>query len=176
MPPSTADVMALCATTAFGKPIIVNNLRGLVAEAVLRLALPDEWTWCSGDWAGHDFEHQDGTKLEVKQSAVRQSWKPGPKGYGKPVFDIAERKGRYEGSVWVDGAGRHADIYVFALHAVTDDTADQRDPSQWQFAVVPASLLPAARTISLARVKALGQFVGFVGIAREVEAVRAAVR
>jgi hypothetical protein len=172
MVPSTNDVVSLCATAAFGPPIVVNNMRGLVAEAIVRLALPDEWRWCSGDWQAYDFEHTDGTRLEVKQSAARQSWKAGPRGYGKPSFDIATRKGRYDGAEWIAGEGRNADLYVFALHSVIDESADQRDPSQWRFSVVPTARLPQSKRISVARLQALGRFVGFLDLAELVDGIR----
>jgi hypothetical protein len=172
MAPSTRDVISLCATAAFGTPIIVNSMRGLVAEAIVRLALPDEWRWCSGDWQAYDFEHADGTRLEVKESAVMQSWKAGPGGYGKPRFDIATRKGRYDGAEWISGKGRNANLYVFALHPVADESADQRDPSQWQFSVVATARLPQSKTISLPRLQGLGRFVGFRELAELVDRTR----
>jgi len=172
MVPSADDVVSLCSTAAFGAPIIVNNLRGLVAEAIVRLALSDEWRWCSGDWQAYDFVHADGTRLEVKQSAARQSWKAGPHNYGKPRFDIAARKGRYDGATWIAEEGRNADIYVFALHSVVDESADQRDPSQWQFSVMPTTRLPENKTISVARLEGLCRFVGFTKLAEVVEGIR----
>src|SRR6516225_4975694 len=69
------------------------------------------WRCCPGDWLGWDFEHQDGTRLEVKQSAARQTWAP-PKRSSRPTFDIRTRSGFYLGSEWHPEVGRHAHLYV----------------------------------------------------------------
>ena len=70
-------------------------------------------------------------------------------------FDIAPRTGYWSdgGSKWVEQPGRPADIYIFAWHPVTEEqTADHRDPDQWEFYVVPeAELPPRQKTIALSR-------------------------
>lgn len=152
----TKAVERHAAHAAFGRPLVQNNLRAVVVEAIVDMALPADWRWCSADWAGWDFEHADGTRLEVKQSAARQTW-TAPKYPAQRRFDVAFRRGRWEGSVWVDEPGRHAHLYLFADHPVADDTADHRDPTQWLFYVVNASDLPLARTVSLNRVGLLAQ-------------------
>ncbi len=73
----------------------------------------------------------------------------------KGVFDIASRTGHYEGATWIGGAGRFADVYVFAWHGGWDDSTDQRDETQWQYFVVPTLDLPIQRTISLSRLRRL---------------------
>jgi hypothetical protein len=87
----------------------------------------------------------------VKQSSALQSWKT-PK-ESAAIFDIAPRTGYWvDGLRWVQETARHAHIYVFARHPVTDIAlADHRDPSQWDFYVIPSFklLLPAQRTIAL---------------------------
>lgn len=127
---------------AFGKPLITNVQRGTVAEAIIAFALEPEWTWCSADYASWDFERADGLRLEVKQSARKQSWNTGPDVRGRPSFDISPRQGRWEGDIWFDEPGRSANIYIFAYHGVADEHADHRDPGQWEFYVVPTSILP----------------------------------
>lgn len=136
---------------AFGRPLVQNNLRAMVVEAIVDLALPEGWRWSSADWAGWDFEHADGTRLEVKQSAARQTW-AAPRNPAQRRFDVALRQGRWEGSVWVDEPGRHAHLYLLADHPIIDDTADHRDPSQWVFYPLATSALPMTKTVSLNRV------------------------
>lgn len=51
------------------------------------------------------------------------------------------------GITWVEAPGRNADIYVFGLHPITDDSADHRNPDQWLFYAVQASSLPDAKSI-----------------------------
>src|SRR5690606_35488651 len=114
----TDAVLAKASRAAFGAPLVSNILRGHVAEAVIALVLEPEWTWCSADFAGWDFERADGFRLEVKQSASQQSWtsaKP-----SSPSFDIATRTGYWEnGATWVPRPGRQAHLYIFAYHAVS---------------------------------------------------------
>jgi hypothetical protein len=53
------------------------------------------------------------------------------------------------------GAGRNADLFIFAWHPRTDEAADHRDPRQWLFHVVAEPLLPLGKSISLAGDRAL---------------------
>lgn len=149
-----ADIQRKVADAAFGRPLVTNVLRGHVAEAIIACALEPEWRWCAEDYSSWDFERADGLRLEVKQSAARQTWStnniPSP-----ASFDIAERKGRWEGPVWVADPGRAAHVYVFAHHEVADESADHRDPAQWTFYVVRTRDLPPTRRLSLAAARRL---------------------
>lgn len=167
-------VRSRAADSAFGRPVVQNNFRALIAEAIVDLALPQGWRWCSGDWAAWDFEHDDGTRLEVKQSAARQTW-TAPATPSPPRFDIAHRQGRWEGAVWIEEARRHAQLYVFAHHPVLDESADHRNPLQWRFYVVPTSMLPAARSISLRPLESLCGACGFDELGSQVENARLAI-
>ncbi|ALR20411.1 hypothetical protein ATN00_08905 [Sphingobium baderi] len=152
---------------AFGKPLITNILRGHVAEAIIALALEPEWTWCSADYAGWDFERSDGLRLEVKQSAARQSW--GTDKPNKPSFDVAARTGYWEGGTrWIEKPGRAAHLYVLAHHGIYDDSADHRDPSQWEFFVIPSGSLPDIKRISLKTVQGLAPAVNIAELAKVV--------
>jgi hypothetical protein len=172
MMPSPNDIRAAAATLAFGKPLVQNNLRGLVAEAIDRAALSPEWTWCSADWLGWDFEHVDGSHLEVKQSAARQSWaapaKPSP-----PTFDIRARTGPLRRSRMAPRGGP-AQIYVFAYHPVIDDLADHRDPGQWQFHVIRAERLPPTKRIALTTIRTISSVILWPALSDAIEAARAA--
>lgn len=168
----TDSLIFKAAQEAFGKPVINNVLRAVIAEALVACSLPEEWIWCSGDWAPCDFKHSDGTRLEVKQSAARQSWHTEGDAPSKGVFDIARRKGFYEGKVWNEAEGRNADIYVFAYHPVTDETVDHRNPAQWHFYVVPTTHLPDTKRISLAAVARLAAPIGCMELGKTVESLR----
>src|SRR5271169_3269431 len=87
---------------AFGRPLVINNLRSMIVEAIVEAALPDGWSWCAGDWSGWDFAHVDSTRLEVKQSAALQTWVTAENSVSKPIFGIAASQGFYEGPVWRD--------------------------------------------------------------------------
>ncbi len=161
------DVIAKVSQVAFGKPLVTNVLRGHVAEAIIALALEPEWTWCSADYAGWDFERADGLRLEVKQSAAMQSWSTGKP--SKAIFDVAARTGYWEaGTEWIAMAGRPAHLYVFAHHGIYGDDADHRDPSQWQFYVTAARNLPDVKQIGLSSITRLTSPVSVAALADKV--------
>lgn len=169
-------IIAKAAMSLFEKPLVTNIYRSVIVEAMIDEALPSSWRWCSEDYAGWDFVHEGGARLEVKQSAAKQSWKAPTKGASAPAFDIAERTGHWQdGSDWIAGPGRNAEMYVFAFHPRTDDGADHRDPEQWLFYVVPTAALPKAKTIGLPRLRTLVDPCGFGQLADSVERIRAAL-
>ena len=97
---TSTDEIAKCASDyAFGRPLVSNNFRVIIFEAILRTTLSVEWNWCSHDWGPWDFQHRDGARLEVKQSTARQSWKTTQP--ARPTFDIKPRTGHYDGTKWV---------------------------------------------------------------------------
>jgi hypothetical protein len=149
--PTPDDIRARASDAAFGRPLIVNNLRALVVEMIVASALEPSWAWRAGNWAGWYFEHEDEARLEVKQSAARQTWEASAKGRTAPRFDIKPRTGHYKGAEWNTSGGkvRQAHLYVLAYHGIEDDTADHRDSLQWSFYVVPAERLPASASIAL---------------------------
>lgn len=171
---SVAEVVAKAADAAFGKPLVTNVLRAQIVEAMIALSLTSHWQWCSADYSPCDFQHDDGLRLEVKQSAARQTWstdKP-----SKAIFDVASRTGRNEAAGWVEEQGRAAQIYVFAHNSTFDDTADHRDPAQWQFYVVPTYALPDVKQISLSRIMALSDGVSIAALADKVDEVAQHIR
>ena len=169
LPFGPAEVIAKVARAAFGKPLVTNVLRAQVVEAMIALVLEPQWQWCSADYAPCDFQRDDGLRLEVKQSAARQSWstdKP-----SKAIFDVAARTGRNEADGWVAEVGRAAQIYVFGHHPVFDDSADHRDPRQWLFYVVPTNALPDVKQIALSTIKTLASPVSLSALAATVHAI-----
>ena len=173
--PTVEEIRAKACAAAFGDPLISNIYRGLVAEIVVGTALGLEWKLCSGDWRGWDFEHSSGCRLEVKQSAARQTW-TGSRNATKPIFDIRARTGYFEGADWIADPRRFADIYVFAHHPIMDEAADHRDVGQWKFYVLDTNRLPAGKTISLAKIAALSTTVLWIGLESAVESMRMALR
>ncbi len=168
-----ANIVAHAAYAAFWRKRITNIHRAIIVEAIVDIALRDRgWNWCAADYAGWDFQHEDGTRLEVKQSAALQSWNRTEP--SKPLFDIAPRTGYYKDGVeWIVAPGRPAQIYVFAHHPKTDEFADHRDPSQWRFYVLAEARLPDHKTIMLSSIKALDASTCLFGeLADTVEAIR----
>ncbi len=159
--PTSAEVIQKANHAVFGKPLITNVFRGHIVEAMIALAVEPEWQWCSADYASWDFENRNGTRLEVKQSAYRQSWVTPVGAKITPGFDIKARTGRWEGGHFVKDPGRAAHIYVFAYHGVTDETSDHRNPAQWIFFVVPTIALPSTERLSLPQTQQLATLVLF---------------
>lgn len=125
-------------SSLFDKEVIQNNLRGLFAEIMVNNLLGPDWRHYGVDWAGWDLEHESGARLEVKQSAKRQTW---GKSLTSPRFSIRAAHHHYDSNdqyVANDERLRLADIYVFAWH----DGSDQRNPYQWQFYAIAAKDLP----------------------------------
>jgi hypothetical protein len=108
-----------------------------------------------------------------------QTWTGRPSLAGRPTrgsFDVRRRSGYWTdgGARWLAYDGRSADLFVFAWHPVADPAyADQRDPWQWRFHVVPERELPAQKTIGLVTVERRWRPVGFDDLR---EAVAAALR
>ena len=160
-------------------PLISNVWRGDYIECLVSTALEPEWsvTSASGDdWAAWDLEHPSGARLEVKNSAARQSWdRSGEELRRRPTFDIKPRQGYWLSSngEWtkVNAPGRQADVYVFAWHdEIREDVADHRVASQWQFFVVNERTLPPnQKSISLSRLADLVKPVRFEVLRAEVE-------
>lgn len=133
----------------YGRPLIENVYRGDYMEYMVALALGETWR-LTPPWVSWDLEHGlSGTRVEVKQSAARQTWTEPPVAKEhprRPRFDITPQKGYYlNGDAdWVSTPlQRQADIYVFAWHPERDEQlADHRCPEQWQFFVVSERRLP----------------------------------
>ena len=75
---------------------------------------------------------------------MKQTW--ATKGAAKPAWDIAERKQVWKEDAWVPMAGRHADVYVLALHDVEDETADQAEEG-----IAEVRLVPWPRVLDMVR-------------------------
>jgi hypothetical protein len=172
----TAEVITKVCDAAFGKPLVTNVLRGQVVEAMIALALEPHWTWCSADYASWDFERPDGVRLEVKQSAYRQSWETSFSAKVRPSFDVAKRKTQWDGETYIETNRRAAHIYVLAYHDRRDDAADHRDPRQWEFFVLPSSIIPPVARIALGSVRRLTDSVLINELADRVEHVAATSR
>lgn len=175
-PVTPTDIERKVAQAVFGKKLITNVFRGYVTEAIVASALEPDWTWCSADYASCDFERADGMRLEVKQSAVLQSWSPEPPKRITGSFDVAARQGYWDGPAWVPEPGRRAHIYVLAHHIITDESADHRDPSQWRFYVVRSVDLPPIKTISIGSLQRLTSPCSFDELRDQVAAAAASVQ
>lgn len=136
----------------FDVPVMQNNLRGLWVEVMICELLGCEWQHTGNDWAAWDLEGPGGMRIEVKQSAKKQSWGPSK---NLPRFSIAAAKGHYpDGKTYIENTSglRFADIYIFAWH----EGEDQRRISEWQFFVLDEGRLPPyQKSLSLSGVQKL---------------------
>jgi hypothetical protein len=158
---------------AFGNPLVENSWRSHVVEMIVESVLSPEWKWSAEGWSGWDFQHvKTGLRLEIKQSAAKQSWTGTPKRTSQPKFSIQTAKVHWTNGVDPKPFPGRAEIYVLAYHPIKDDTADHRDPLQWTFYVVRTRDLPEAKSVSLAK---LSGNVPVAELARSVEAARLSI-
>ncbi len=133
----------------YGQPLIRNVLRGELVEQFVLDALGDGWT-AAGDYEAWDVQSFDGQhRIQVKQSAARQSWAEAGCKPSNARFSIRGSKAWTETSGWAGEIQRQATVYVFAWHPIVDDTADHRNPDQWEFYVVAEHKLPEQQSLSL---------------------------
>ncbi len=153
-PLSPASVLAEVGRT-YDQPVMNNIRRSEYVEALLALALDGSGWTRKEPWEAWHFENESGGRLKIKQSAATQSW-GGDRDLGaSPRFSIAPAKGYWDDKqgLWVPEAGRHADVYVFAWHGGTGETADQRDPASWEFYVIAERDLPEQKSIALTAIR-----------------------
>lgn len=159
-----------------GAPLLRNSIRGELVEEMVGVALEPEWGLCAGDWGACDLAQRDGPlRIQVKQSAARQSWHREGDRPSRPRFSIAHKTGRYERQAWIAGRSRNAEIFVFGWHPVTDASADHREPAQWQFFVVAEAHLPAQASLGLPALARLAEPVAYAELRARVGGVAAAV-
>lgn len=167
------NIVRAASKVTFDKPLVTNVFRAVIVEAIVAAALP-EWNWCSGDYASCDFRHPDSTRVEVKQSAARQTWYAGRA--SQATWDIRPRTGYWGRNGWISKKGRYAHVYVFAHHPVRTKKADHRDPLQWLFYVVETSKLPDTKSLSEAGAASLADPITFDRLATRVETLRKRIR
>ncbi len=158
-----ADIISQIASEIYDRPIMSNLARPPYVERMVARVLGGGWQHVGSDWNGWDVEHRpSGARLEVKQSARRQSWTESGKfkANDAPRFDIRHRAGQYaaDKKTWIKGEVRPADIYVFAWHGMFDpiERVDHRVPDQWTFFVLAERKLPKLKSIGLGGLTMLG--------------------
>ena len=172
---SRADALAEV-SRRYEQPVMGNAHRAEYVEALLALALGDGgWTRKEPSEAWH-FENESGVQLKLKQAAAMQSSGNGET-QSSPRFDIDpgrvyrdEKKRRC-----VEHRSRLAHIYVFAWHGGTGESADQGDPTSWEFYVVPESGLPDQKRIAMKELRGLTSPCGIEGLAAAVDAISESV-
>lgn len=153
----------------YKQPVMNNVHRSEYVEALVALALRDSGWTRKAPWDAWHFENESGVRLKLKHSAAAQSWGSG-KIRSAPRFDIAPVNQYWdeEGGRYVDHDGRPAEIYVFAWHGARRETADQGDPSSWEFYVVAERDLPEQKSIALVAIQSLTSACDIGSLAAEV--------
>lgn len=177
-------IVAQLVSRIYQRPLIENAYRGDYMEYMVALALGETWR-LTPPWVSWDLEHGSSrTRVEVKQSAARQTWTEPPVAKEhprRPRFDITPQKGYYlNGDAdWVaTPLQRQADIYVFAWHPERDaQLADHRCPEQWRFFVVSERRLPRRqKSIGLRPLRRLTDPCVYRDLAETVGSIAAGLR
>ena len=121
--------------------IVSNATRGILAEFIVAQAIEVARKSVREEWAAYDLESISGIKIEVKSAAYLQSWQQ--KEFSKISFRTPKTLGwSKETNLQSKEARRQADVYVFALLAHKEQlTLNPLDVSQWEFYVLPTSVL-----------------------------------
>jgi hypothetical protein len=158
--------------------LVSNAARGVLAEYLVAKAVGVDTARVRDGWASYDLQTPAGVRIEVKSAAYLQSWRQ-----AKPsaiLFSTRPvRAWDPETNELAAEPRRHADVYVFALHAHRDKaTLDPLDVAQWRFYVLPTRVLNertrSQHLITLRSLEALaGEAVPFEGLREAVERVAA---
>jgi hypothetical protein len=125
--------------------LVDNTTRGILAEFIVASALRVPLDGPRESWAAYDLTTPDGVTVEVKSAAYVQSWHQ--ETLSKIIFNVRHTRGwSAETNALEPESRRQAMVYVFALLAHKDKaTIDPLDIAQWQFHVLPTSVLNARK-------------------------------
>jgi hypothetical protein len=126
--------------------LVGNVNRGRLAEFIVAIAIGKglDQNDVRREWDAYDLVTASGLKIEVKSAAYIQSWCQ--KKLSIISFSAAPHRGfDFETSEFEKTARRHANVYVFALLKHKEKvTIDPMDLTQWEFYVLPTTLLDSA--------------------------------
>ena len=154
--PSRDTIISMIAKNMYSDRIINNSHRGDVVEMIVLLALDPDWSLVGLGWHPWDLQRGSGkerVRIQVKQSAALQLWGPTK----APALTFGWKKSppeyfyRDNPNEEIEKEGWFCDLFVFGLHQINDPAiADQVDPSQWSFFVIPKSdLKPMQNSMNL---------------------------
>ncbi|MDO8749663.1 MAG: hypothetical protein Q7K03_00735 [Dehalococcoidia bacterium] len=123
--------------------LVSNVTRGRLAEYVVACALGLATDNVREEWAAFDLRTPSGIKIEVKSAAYVQSWYQAKR---SAIMFVVPKTRAWDAATNTQSreAQRQADVYVFALLAHVDkSTIDPLNINQWQFYVLPTTMLDA---------------------------------
>lgn len=184
--PSRDDIIQMVSREMYSGKILNNAHRGHVVEAMVLSALspdhalgPDQWRLTALGWHPWDLQRgkgEDRVRIQVKQCAWLQLWTPkNDKEDLRLHFVWKKSRPRYFKRDYpdedIEREGWFCDMFVFGVHEEKDrDRADQVDPDQWTFLVIPAhELREDLKSLSLEDAKAKWPPVSWSGLAESVE-------
>lgn len=119
--------------------ILGNALRGVLAEYIVAKDINCPYE-IRKEWDAYDLLTPEGWKIEVKSASYIQSWAQTK--LSTISFGIQPTTVWQNNNVRSEIAKRQADVYVFCLLAHKDqNTIDPLNLSQWEFYVLPTSVL-----------------------------------
>ncbi|MBI4797456.1 MAG: hypothetical protein HY794_01705 [Desulfarculus sp.] len=155
--------------------LLSNITRGIMAEYLVANAIGIA-DGVREEWAAYDLQTAEGLKIEVKSASYVQRWQQAK--LSQVSFRVPKTRS------WDSDTGqlsslprRQADVYVFALLAHTEQSSlDPLDVSQWQFYVLPTSVLDnrkrSQHSITLpSLLKLTGGYVGYSDLKLAIERV-----
>ena len=147
-----------------------SDPRDDIAEYLVSLALGVKEPYNKKDWTLFDIDY-DGNPIEVKSTSYYQTWRKDGKITENRTFSI--RKATAPNEI---EARRHSKVYVFCvLNGKTEESADPLKLENWEFFVVPTSVINqrcgSNKTISLHRIKSMGySAIGFRQLKESIDA------
>ena len=141
--PGRTEIIEMIARQIYGGKILNNAHRGDAVEMMVLAALGPDWKHVGLGWHPWDLQRGQGidrVRIQVKQTAALQLW-------GNTVrrtlqFDWKANAPSYfqrdNPGEAIEPEGWFCDLFVFGLHEEVDiNAADQLDPAQWKFMVIP---------------------------------------
>ncbi len=156
--------------------ILNNSHRGDVVEMIVLSALGASWKLVGLGWYPWDLQRGSGrsrVRIQVKQCAALQLWGPTKSlqlvfGWKKKAPDYFFRDNPGED---IEPQGWFCDVFVFGLHLESDESkADQVDPNQWSFLVIPVTdLIQGLNSMVLSKALKRWKPVSWGDVAASVE-------
>ena len=156
--PARDEIIKNVADVFYRGHILNNSHRGDVVEMMVLAALGLDWKFVGLGWHPWDLQRGSGKnrqRIQIKQSAALQLWGPTRSlvlslnwSDNPPSYFARDNPGET-----IESEGWFCEIFVFGIHQELDPLkADQVDPRQWKFLVIPTcDLKKGAKTISLTK-------------------------
>ena len=157
--PSRTEVISKVAETMFGGRILNNSHRGDLVEMMVAMALGSDWRFVGLGWHPWDLQlgnDSNRVRIQIKQSAALQLW--GPTKTQAVSLNWSARPPSYfrrdNPLEPIEPEGWFCELFVVGIHLEKDpNIADQCDPRQWLFSIIPArELEEGAKSMGLKKV------------------------